>query len=146
MIPTPEKPSLLDIPLKRWLPQNTETLLALLLLLIGLVSRFQDLGARTMSHDEVNHVVPSFSLYSGNGYSYDPMSHGPLQFHAVLLLCLFGDNGSLPMPAAVLSIFTIAAPFSVPSIPGQGRGTLDFTVISPYCYFSGYAQIRPIAL
>ncbi|HEY5269396.1 MAG TPA: glycosyltransferase family 39 protein, partial [Anaerolineales bacterium] len=105
-MPTPEKPSLLDIPLKRWFPLNVETLLVVLLLAVAVVSRFYDLGARTMSHDEINHVIPSFSLYSGNGYKYDPMSHGPLQFHMLALsYALFGDNDfTTRIPAAVLSI------------------------------------------
>ena len=106
MMPTREKPSLLDTPLKRWFPLNVETLLVVLLLAIAVVSRFYDLGARTMSHDEINHVVPTFSLYSGNGYKYDPMSHGPLQFHMLALsYALFGDNDfTTRIPAAVLSI------------------------------------------
>jgi len=110
MMPTPEKPSLLDIPLKRWFPLNVGTLLVVLLLAVAVVSRFYDLGARTMSHDEINHVVPSFSLYSGNGYKYDPMSHGPLQFHMMAIsYALFGDNDfTTRIPAALFSIATIA--------------------------------------
>ena len=106
MMPTPKKPSLLDTPLKRWFPLNVETLLVVLLLAVAVVSRFYDLGARTMSHDEINHVVPSFSLYSGNGYKYDPMSHGPLQYHMMALsYALFGDNDfTTRIPAALLSI------------------------------------------
>ena len=106
MIPAPEKSSILDTPLKRWFPLNVETLLVVLLLAAAILSRFYDLGARAMSHDEINHVVPSFSLYSGNGYKYDPMSHGPLQYHMIALsYALFGDNDfTTRIPAAVLSI------------------------------------------
>ena len=106
MMPPTEEPSRLDIPLARWFPLNRETLLVALLLVIAIVSRFYDLGARTMSHDEINHVTPSFSLYSGNGYKYDPMSHGPLQYHMIgLSYALFGDNDfTTRIPAAVLSI------------------------------------------
>ncbi len=105
-MPTPEKPSLLDTPLKRWFPLNVETLLVILLLAAAIVTRFYDLGARTMSHDEINHVVPSFSLYSGNGYRYDPMAHGPLQYHMIALsYALFGDNDfTTRIPAALLNI------------------------------------------
>ena len=109
MMPTTENHPILDIPLKRWFPATLETLLVILLLLAAIVSRFYDLGARTVSHDEVNHVVPSFSLYSGNGYQYDPMSHGPLQFHMIALsYALFGDNDfTTRIPAAFLSVATI---------------------------------------
>jgi len=108
MLPS-EKPSLLDTPLKRWFPLTLETLLVIILLAVAVVSRFYDLGARTVSHDEVNHVVPSFSLYSGNGYKYDPMSHGPLQFNMMALsYALFGDNDfTTRLPAAVFSIAAI---------------------------------------
>src|SRR5512140_3772825 len=93
MFPTTEKTSILDIPLKRWFPADLETLLIILLLLTAFVSRFYGLGDRTVSHDEVNHVTPAYSLYTGNGYQYDPLSHGPLQFHMMALsYSLFGDN------------------------------------------------------
>ena len=110
MMPATEKTSILDMPLKRWFPANLETLFVVVLLLAAIVSRFSDLGVRAVSHDEVNHVVPSFSLYSGNGYQYDPMSHGPLQFHMIALsYALFGDNDfTTRIPAAVLSVATIA--------------------------------------
>ena len=72
MKPETEKASLLDTPLKRWFPVRLESLLVVLLLLLAAVSRFYDLGARTVSHDEVNHVVPAFDFYSGRGYRYEP--------------------------------------------------------------------------
>ena len=109
MMPTSEKQSILDIPLKRWFPATLETLLVVLLLLAAIVSRFYNLGARSMSHDEINHVVPTFSLYSGHGYQYDPMSHGPLQYHMMALsYALFGDNDfTTRIPAALFSVATI---------------------------------------
>ena len=110
MMPTTENHPILDNPLKRWFPATLETLLVVLLVIAAIVSRFYDLGARTVSHDEVNHVVPSFSLYTGNGYQYDPMSHGPLQFHMMALsFALFGDNDfTARIPAALFSVATIA--------------------------------------
>ena len=110
MNPEPQKTSTLDIPLNRWFPFNLETVLVILVLVAAIVSRFYDLGARTISHDEVNHVVPTFSLYSGRGYMYDPMSHGPLQFHMMALsYALFGDNDfTSRIPVAVFSVAVIA--------------------------------------
>lgn len=110
MIPAIKKNAFLDTPIKQWFPANLETLLFAVILLAAIVSRFTDLGVRAVSHDEVNHVVPSYSLYSGNGYQYDPMSHGPLQFHMIALsYALFGDNDfTTRIPAAVLSVVTIA--------------------------------------
>jgi predicted membrane-bound mannosyltransferase/DNA-binding beta-propeller fold protein YncE len=110
MTPESEPSSILDLPLRRILPANLETLLVILILVAAVVSRFTDLGARAVSHDEVNHLVPSFSLYSGHGYQYDPLSHGPLQFHMIALsFALFGDSDfTARIPAALFSVATIA--------------------------------------
>ena len=107
---TPDKRrSWLDFPIGgiRW---NTETLLTILILVMAVVTRFYDLGARAASHDEINHFVPSYDFYAGRGYRYDPMSHGPLQFHLIALsFALFGDSDfTARIPAAVFSIATIA--------------------------------------
>jgi predicted membrane-bound mannosyltransferase len=81
----------------------------ILLLVVAVVSRFYNLGERTISFDEVNHLIPSYSLYSGNGYQYDPLRHGPLQFHMIALsFVLFGDNDfTARIPAAVLNLTAI---------------------------------------
>lgn len=104
---TDQTPSILDKPVSQYLPKfNLETLLAVLIIIAAIVSRFAILGERVMAHDEVNHVVPSYDLYSGRGYSHDPMTHGPFQFH-VIALCyfLFGDNDfTSRIPAALFSI------------------------------------------
>lgn len=105
-----EQPSRLDTPLKKWIPANYETLLVVLILIAAVVSHFYDLGARSMSHDEINHVVPTYGLYTGYGYAYDPMSHGPLQFHEIALsYILFGDNDfTTRIPAALYGVATVA--------------------------------------
>ncbi len=53
---------------------------------------------------------PAYSLYSGRGYVFDPMSHGPLQFHLITLsYAIFGDNDfSTRIPAALFGITIIA--------------------------------------
>jgi len=88
---------------------NLEVLLASLIILLTVISRFAILGERVMSHDEVNHVVPSYSLYQGKGYAHDPVTHGPMQFHLVALsYFLFGDSDtSSRIPAALFSIATV---------------------------------------
>jgi uncharacterized protein (TIGR03663 family) len=141
---TPE--SRLDIPLKRWIPANRETLLVLLILVLAVVSRFYGLGARVVSHDEVNHVVPAYDLYNGHGYKYDPLSHGPLQFHLMALsYALFGDSDfTSRIPAAVFSVVTVALALLL-FRPYLGRiGALASGVmflISPFMLFYGrYAR------
>jgi uncharacterized protein (TIGR03663 family) len=146
MDPTTKKASILDAPLKRWFPANLETLLVVLLLLAAVVSRFYNLGAMTITFDEVNHVTPSDSLYLGKGYQYDPMSHGPLQFHMIgLSYALFGDNDfTTRIPAALLSVTTIVlALFAFKRYLGRTGALIAgfLFLISPYMLFYGrYAR------
>ncbi|MDK2982308.1 MAG: hypothetical protein PWQ55_2655 [Chloroflexota bacterium] len=84
--------------------------LIVLILIFTIVTRLAGLGDRVMSHDEVNHVVPSFDLFAGRGYQQAPITHGPLQFHLVALsYFLFGDNDfTSRLPHALFSIATVA--------------------------------------
>lgn len=80
-----------------------------LVIILAIISRVAGLGDRVMSHDEVNHVVPAFDLFSGRGYRHDPVTHGPLQFHLMAMsYFLFGDNDfTSRLPHALFSIATI---------------------------------------
>ncbi len=87
-----------------WWPNFTvEQLLIALIIILTIVTRFYDLGARTMAHDEINHVVPAYTI---ENYVYDPVTHGPFQFHALALsYFLFGDSDfSARVPAALFGI------------------------------------------
>jgi predicted membrane-bound mannosyltransferase/DNA-binding beta-propeller fold protein YncE len=101
----------LDRPVFSFWPRFTiYHLIVSLILITAILSRFIMLGARVMSHDETNHVVPSYTFYQGGGYLYDPVSHGPLQFHLIALsFTLFGDSDfSARIPDAVFGIAVIA--------------------------------------
>src|SRR5512136_330589 len=89
---------------------NVETTLIIILIILAFVSRLVDLGARTMSHDEINHVVPSYDYFQGRTYNYDPVTHGPFQFHMIALsYFLFGDRDfTSRLPHSLLGIFFIA--------------------------------------
>jgi len=143
--PTEKGRNWLDFPISglRW---NTETLLAILILILAVVTRFYDLGARAASHDEINHFIPAYDFYAGRGYRYDPMSHGPLQFHLIALsFAMFGDSDfTTRIPAAVFSIATIGvALFAFRRYLGR-VGALaagGMLLISPYMLFYGrYAR------
>jgi predicted membrane-bound mannosyltransferase/DNA-binding beta-propeller fold protein YncE len=84
-------------------------LIVALILITAVLSRFIMLGERVMSHDEVNHVVPAYTYYTGGGYRYDPVTHGPLQFHLIALsYTMFGDSDfSARIPDAVFGIGVI---------------------------------------
>ncbi|MEZ4638444.1 MAG: TIGR03663 family protein [Caldilineaceae bacterium] len=70
---------------------NWETVAWVALMLITVVTRFYDLGARAMTHDESLHAVYSFELYKTGNYIHNPMMHGPFLFHAnALIYAIFG--------------------------------------------------------
>ena len=128
----------LDKPVFAWWPALTiEKLLIILILLLTIFTRFYDLGARTMSHDEINHVVPAYTF--GN-YVYDPVTHGPFQFHALAFsYFMFGDSDfSARVPAALfgLAIVTFAL-FAWRRYLGRVGALIAGTLflISPYILF-----------
>ena len=119
-----------------------ENLLVVLILILAVASRFAMLGERVMSHDEVNHVVPSYDLFQGRGYSHDPVTHGPFQFHIVALsYFMFGDNDfSARIPAATFSVIAILfVLFAFRRYLGRtGALVAGFLfVISPFMLFYG---------
>jgi uncharacterized protein (TIGR03663 family) len=126
-----------------WLPKLTlENLLAFVIIALALFSRLYDVGTRVMSHDEVNHVVPSFDLYSGLGYRHDPVTHGPFQFHLVALsYFLLGDNDfSSRVPAVLFSTAAVVfVLFTFRRYLGKVGSLLAglFFTISPYMLFYG---------
>ncbi len=84
-------PSVLDRSLGALVRVNWETLAWALLMILAVVSRFYDIGARAMSHDESLHAVYSYELYRTGNYTHNPMMHGPFLFHAnALIYFLFG--------------------------------------------------------
>ncbi|MBI3959578.1 MAG: TIGR03663 family protein [Chloroflexi bacterium] len=78
--------SLLERPLSALLRINWETAAWILLFVLAVVSRFYDLGARAMSHDESLHAVYSLDLYRQGAFQHNPMMHGPFLFHATAFI------------------------------------------------------------
>lgn len=73
------------------------------IVLVALLLRLHDVGMRALHHDESLHAVYSWKLFQGQGYTHDPMMHGPFQFHAkALMYFLFGDNDVSARLAEVL--------------------------------------------
>jgi predicted membrane-bound mannosyltransferase/DNA-binding beta-propeller fold protein YncE len=79
------------------------------IILLAIITRFYDLGARVMSHDESLHTYFSWLLYRGQGYQHSPMMHGPFQFHIIALTYfLFGvSDFTARIPAVLFSIATV---------------------------------------
>ena len=119
-----------------------EKALVFVILLLAVLSRFVMLGERVMSHDEVNHVVPSYELYQGRSYRHDPVTHGPFQFHAVALsYFLFGDSDfTSRVPAALFSIGAVAfVLFAFRRYLGRSGAMIAglLFLISPFMMFYG---------
>jgi DNA-binding beta-propeller fold protein YncE len=133
----------LDKPISDYLPKLTiENLIIIIIIILAIVSRFYDLGARVMSHDEVNHVVPSWDLATGKGYVQDPITHGPLQFHLIALsYFMFGDSDfTSRIPAALGSVAAIVLILFLfkPYLGKYGHLIGGFLfLISPYLLFYG---------
>ena len=135
--------SWLDRPLfKEGSSFKLETLLIVLILIITILSRFMILGERVMSHDEVNHVWPSYDYFKGKGYAHNPVTHGPFQFHIVALsYFILGDGDfSSRVPAALFStaavVFVLFGFRRYLGRAGALIGGLLF-MISPYLLFYG---------
>ena len=100
----------LDRPIHPTLPAITnEIILFIVIILLAIVTRFYNLGARVMSHDESLHTYFSWLLYQGRGYEHTPMMHGPLQFHLIALsYFLFGASDyTARIPAVLFNLMTI---------------------------------------
>jgi len=89
---------------------------------VGAIMRFWDLGSRALHHDESLHATYSWYLWKfltgapaggSSEYHYDPMMHGPYQFHGnALMYLIFGvGNAAARYNAALCGTALIALPF-----------------------------------
>ncbi|MCS6773586.1 MAG: TIGR03663 family protein [Anaerolineae bacterium] len=105
---------------ERWLSQpvlgrlSAEHVAYLVLIALAMLSRFYDLGARVMSHDESLHTYFSYQLANGRGFQHTPLMHGPFLFHITALsYFLFGaDDFTSRLPMAVFGVVLVALPFA----------------------------------
>lgn len=90
-----------------WL--TPENLIWLGLFIAAFFLRFYALGDKPLHHDESLHAFYSWNLFKGSGYKYDPMMHGPFQFHAnALMYFLFGASDyTCRFMAATCSLFCL---------------------------------------
>lgn len=93
----------LDRPIFGTGPITWWTLIALLVGLFIVLTRFWALSSRAYCHDESIHAWESWRLYTGQGYIHDPTYHGPFLYHiTALVFALFGDNDVTPRIATSL--------------------------------------------
>lgn len=143
----PPEPS--PSPVERWLggrlSLDTLQLIFAGLLVLAVLTRFIDLGARVMSHDETTHVYFSWLLEQGRGYQHDPLSHGPLKFHLIAFsYFLFGDNDAAArVPAAVAGVLTVGLIYLFRRWLGRTGAVVAgaMALVSPFLlYYSRYAR------
>ena len=115
------------------------------LVLVALVMRVWDLGPRAYHHDESLHAYYSWQLYSGQGFSHNPLLHGPFLFDVTALgLLLFGDTLAAPriFPALFGTVLVIM-PFFLRSRLGKW-GALAAAVMLAFSpsifYFSRFIR------
>ena len=137
-----QKRSWLDRPIFPNVPALTvELLLFAIIIILMVVSRLYDLGARVMSHDESLHAYFSWLYSIGQGYRHDPTTHGPLQFHLIALTyLLFGDSDfTARLPQTIASIATVILLWKWRRYLGRA-GTLiasGLVLISPFMLYYG---------
>lgn len=127
------------------LPFDPEYLPYLGLMLLGLVMRFYDLGAKALHHDESLHAFYAWRLYTGEGYVHDPMMHGPLLFEGnALAYLLFGANDfTARLVPALLGVALIGLPYLLRHELGR-KGAVAaaalLTISPAFLYFSRFIR------
>jgi len=119
---------------------------------IGLIMRLWDLGSRALHHDESLHATYSWYLYksitwnfwaaitgtnpgSGYEYHYDPMMHGPYQFHInALMYLIFG--GPSDWAVRLNAVFCGTALIALPFLLRRQLGRVSSLVLSGLLAFS----------
>lgn len=144
--------------LLNWLP-------FIAIFLLGAVLRFWGLGDKPLHHDESLHAYFSWQLMLDMGnwigcatgriscYQYDPLLHGPFQFHIIALTYKISqilgapDHGinttTVRIPAATLGSLIVILPYLLRSYLGKWGTWLAmlFLAVSPsMVYFSRFAR------
>ncbi|WP_376793935.1 flippase activity-associated protein Agl23, partial [Thermogemmatispora sp.] len=133
-------------------------------LAVAAVLRFWDLGARPLHHDESLHAYFSLQLMNqlanwehcfafGDCYHYDPLLHGPFQFHAMALVYKLAqvvgvpDNGvnttTVRLLAATLGTVLVGLPYLLRRAMGRVAAWLAAVLlaVSPsLVYYSRFAR------
>lgn len=105
-------PPVLEKALQRLYTLNFETIAYVIIFAVAVISRFWDVGARVMSHDESLHTYYSWKLYDAGDFQHTPLMHGPVIFHMVAFFYwLFGPSDfSARVYPAVLGVLLVMFP------------------------------------
>ncbi len=125
------------------LPGRWELVVWGIILSLALALRLWDLGGRALHHDESLHATYSWYLYGGDGYTHDPMMHGPFQFFAgATAFKLFGPSNFVArVPAALFGTGIVALVWLLRGHLGRlgAMAAAGFIAVSPtLLYFSRF--------
>jgi uncharacterized protein (TIGR03663 family) len=115
------------------------------LLLLTVFTRFDHLGAKPHHHDESMHAFYSYQLFKDGDYEYNPMMHGPFQFHGnALMYYLFGvSSATSRYLAATFGLLTVVLAIFLGPFLGRWGTFLATTLIaiSPsFMYFDRFTR------
>ncbi len=145
--PAPAMPGLSGVAANAWVQKwlTLENLIWVFIFIAGAWLRFHALGDKPLHHDESLHAFYSWNLFKGNGYAYDPMMHGPLQFHGnAFMYFLFGASDfTCRILAASCSVFCLWLIYGLR--PYLGKAGALFTgvmmALSPsFTYFGRFTR------
>lgn len=115
------------------------------LLVAAAAMRLWDLGHRAVHHDESLHSFYSWQLSEGQGFTHDPLMHGPLQFELnAAIFLIFGDSDyTSRLLYAVAGTVLVALPFFFRDRLGR-LGALFTSVLLAFSpallYFSRFSR------
>jgi uncharacterized protein (TIGR03663 family) len=144
-------PSTLDRPIASVFALSWEKILYGVLLAGAAVTRFYNLGVRTMSHDESLHTQFAWYLFQGRGFQHSPLMHGVLRFEiTAFVYWLLGDTDfTSRIVPALFGIALVGLMYYFRRWIGRSGALVAalMVVISPYLlYYSRYLRDEPFVL
>ena len=112
---------------------------------LAFLLRIWDVGARALHHDESLHATYAWYLFAGQGYHYDPVTHGPLQFYAMAFFyAILGDSETTARLFAVLcGTGLVILPYFLRRELGRTAALVAaaaLTISPAFLYFSRFAR------
>ena len=122
-----------------------ETALYGLIIGFAIFTRFYNLSAQALHHDEGVHAYYSWRFYNGQGYDQEPWKHGPFLYHVTAaVFWLFGDgNETVRLSTAFFGVLICLLPLGLRKELGRwGALTASFllTVSPMFLYFSRFLR------
>lgn len=110
--------------------------------LLGAFLRFWQLGAKPLHHDESLHAYFSLMfLENPSSYVYDPLLHGPFQFHIIPIFYILGKILGLPGNGA--NDFTVRI---LPALMGTGMLLIPWLLREPLGKWGAFAMAVLLAV